>query len=181
MTTRTVVMIACFLATLAIPIAVSAEDGDSSWGPPLPGVALKTGGGLYYSVPCGCVDRGLWDNELSVRLHFGWRGALEVGAHQGAMLLGGRFPSTAWSGGMRLTIPSEKGRWWEGISVRGGYKHWRAMGMRSPGTNGVYGALNWSIETFPHVYVEADLLTSRTFRVMPHWELGGRIGVSTRF
>ena len=53
--------------------------------------------------------------------------------------------------------------------------------MPSQGTHGMYASLNWAVEILPYVHLEADALTGRTFRVMPHWEFGGRLGISTRF
>ena len=177
---KSVFGILIFLLVIFTSVSSASAD-ESSWGPPKPGAAIKGGGGAYYSVPCGCIDRGLWDTEVTARMHFGWRGTLETGLHRGAMLLGGRFPSNAWSLGAMMTIPSEKDRWWERISVRAGYRHWRVMGMRSQGTHGMYASLNWAVEILPYVHLEADALTGRTFRVMPHWEFGGRLGISTRF
>lgn len=171
-----------FLAAVVAgwPAVATADSGDDLW-PPMPGAAVKLGGGFYHSVPCACADRKLWNVEASGRLHFGRIGAIEAGYERGAMLLGGRFPSGGFSAGARVSILPQKDRWWDGLSLRTGYQRWWVMGMRASGTNGMYGALNWAVEVFPHVYVEADALASRSFRVMPHWELGGRLGVATRF
>ena len=51
----------------------------------------------------------------------------------------------------------------------------------SQGPHGMYASLNWAVEIVPYVHLEADALTGRTFEVMPHWEFGGRLGISTRF
>lgn len=158
-----------------------AHADERSWWPPMPGAAVKTGGGLYHSVACGCVDRGVWSTELSARLHLGDVGAIESGVEYGTMILGGGFPSQGWSVGGRVSILPQKGRWWDGLSLRSGYRRWLVMGTRPGGIPGVYGSLNWAVEVVSHVYIEADLLTSRTFRTLRHWELGGRLGVATRF
>lgn len=182
LTKKLAVFVACVAMSMLIGSVPAAADEDQrDWGPPMPGVALKTGAGLYHSVPCGCIDRGIWDTELSGRLHFGWRAAVEGGLHYGAMLLGGRFPTQGWSVGGRFNLLSERGRWWEGLGIRAGYKRWAAMGMRETGTHTAYGALNWSVQVFSHLYIETDALVSRTFQTLSHWEFGARLGVATRF
>ena len=178
---RTVLMIVVAWMWMGTLGMAHADEEAGGFGPPRPGLAIKTGGGLYYSVNCGCADRSLVETELSGRVHFGWRGGLEAGINVGSMLLGGRFPTYGWTAGGRVTILPERGRWWEAITVRAGYRRWTAMGMRANGTHGGYGALNWAVEVLPHLYLEADALVGRTVRVMPHWEFGGRVGVSTRF
>lgn len=163
---------------LLIPGLATADD--DLW-PPMPGAAVKGGYGLFQSVPCRCFDRRVANFEVSARLHFGDRGAVEADLQQGVMLLGGNFPSSGWSVGGRLTVLPPLDRWWDNLSVRLGYRHWQTMGMRSRGAPGVYSAANWAVEVFPHVYLESDLLVSRVFRDMPHWEFGARLGVATRF
>ncbi len=181
MRTIVIALAAAFLVmTLGVVPAHADEEGQSAW-PPMPGVALKTGGGLYHSIPCGCFDRGMWSTELSGRLHFGDIGALESGVEYGAMLLGGNFPSQGWSVGGRVSILPQKGRWWDGLSLRSGYRRLLVMGTRPGGIPGVYASVNWSVQVFSHLYIETDLLVSRTFRTLRHWELGGRMGVATRF
>ncbi len=178
---RIVVAVAVAVLVAVAPGVVGADEGDSELWPPMPGVGLKAGVGTYYSVPCGCFDRRLVNGELSARLHFGHRGAVEADIQRGSMLLGGRFPSQAWSIGGRVNVLPNVEQWWDGLSVRLGYRRWQTMGMRTSGTHGVYGALNWAVEVLPHVYVEADALGGRTFVDMPHWHLGARLGVATRF
>lgn len=177
---RAIAMALIVICTALIFPAESAAE-EKSWWPPLPGVALKAGGGLYHSVPCACVDRGLFNVEVSGRLHFGYRFAMEADLQRGIMLLGGRFPSSGWAMGGRLAVLAQQGRWWEGLHVRTGYRKWFVMGMRADGAHGFYSGLSWAIETLPHLYLEFDALTGRTFGVMPHWNLEGRFGLSTRF
>lgn len=165
--------------------SVSADEeqrGDERglW-PPMPGVAIKTGGGMYHSVPCGCVDRGVWTNELAGRLHFGHLADIEATLQRGTMLLGGRFPSSGWSVAGRLAVIWQNDAWWDGLTAGAGYRRWQVMGMRSPSTGGPFGVVNWAVELFPHVHAELEAVGGRTFGAMPHWHLEGRLGVSLRF
>ena len=155
-------------------------DADDVW-PPMPGAAIKAGAGLYRSVPCGCVDRGLANVEFSGRLHFGNRGAIEADIQRGTMLLGGNFPSQGWSVGGRVTLRPQHGRWWENLSARAGFRRWQTMGMRADGTRGFFTAINWAVEVAPHIFLEGDIIGGRTFVDMQHWNLGARFGVATRF
>lgn len=152
----------------------------SRFWPLRPGVAIKSGGGLYRSVPCGCVDRGLFTSQLVGRLHFGWSVAAEADLRFGSMLLGGRFPSQGWALGARVAFWEPGQRWWDGFYLRAGFRRWSVMGMRADGTPGAYGGLNWEVKLFPHFYVEADFMMGRTFVEMPHWYFTGLLGVSTR-
>ena len=173
------VFLAAILLISVMPSTAEAETR-SAW-PPMPGVALKAGGGWYHSVPCGCVDRGLFNIEVTARLHFGSWVAVEAETQRGIMLLGGRFPSSGWGAGLSAAVLPQHGRWWDGLNLRAGYRQWRVMGMREDGTAGFYTGLNWAIEVLPHLYIEAEGRTGRTFEVMPHWNYEGRLGVSTRF
>ena len=173
-----IVCAACVLA-VAAPMTAAAEQR-SAW-PPLPGIALKAGGGWYRSVPCQCVDRRLFNLDVSARLHFGDVGALEVEFQRGIMLLGGNFPTNGWAIGSRISILPQRGRWWDGLSARAGYRHWYVMGMRANGAPGAYGALSWAVPVLPYLNVETDVIAGRTFRAMQHWNLEGRLGLSARF
>lgn len=157
-----------------------ADDDRPAW-PPMPGVALKVGGGLYHSVPCGCVDRGLWNVALAGRLHFGEIAAVEATLQRGSMLLGGKFPSSAFSTAARVSVLPQRGRWWDGLSAGLGYRRWSVMGMRSPGAHGAFAVVNWAVEVFPHVELEAETVGGRAFEVMPHWHLEGKLGLALRF
>lgn len=159
----------------------SDQERGSSLLPLRPGMALKSGGGFYRSVPCQCVDRHLWTTQLVARMHLGWRATIEADLQFGSMLLGGRFPSEGWALGGRVALMEPQGRWWDGLHVRAGYRQWRVMGMRAEGSPGGYGALNWELEVFRHFYIEADAVVGRTFQAMQHWYLMGTAGVSTRF
>lgn len=162
------------------PAVASAQDDRPAW-PPMPGVAIKAGGGLYHSVPCDCIDRGLWSAALAGRLHFAQMATLEASLHRGSMLLGGKFPSTAWSVAGRVSVLPRQGRWWDGLSAGLGYRHWTVMGMRAAGTHGGFAVVNWAVEVFPHVQLEIETVAGRAFEVMPHWHLEGRLGVALRF
>ena len=179
---RVILVVLCTVAVMFGTLEVAnADEQDRSMWPPRPGLALKAGGGLYHSVPCGCFDRSLVHAELAARLHFGQRWAIEGDTQRGAMMLGGRFPSQGWAIGGMVSILPHQGRWWENVSVRAGYRWWQTMGMRAPWTNGGYVALNWAVPVTSHIYIETDALAGRMFRDLPHWELGGRLGVSFRF
>lgn len=182
-TTRWIVcLIAVAVASWGVPAGAEASDGDDDGGStPAPGVAVLAGGGPYYSLGCGCVDRGVWNIQWLGRLHFGDRGAMEGGLHQGTMLLGGRFPSRGWSLGGQVSLLSQsEDRWWDGVSAKAGYRRWAVSGMRSSGAHGAYGGLNWSVEVLPHIYVEADATAYRAFEVMSHWSLNGSLGLGLR-
>lgn len=169
---------AMMVMAFAAPAAVWADD--DAW-PPSPGVAVTGTAALFHSVPCGCTDRSVTAAGVSGRLHFGQWGAIEAETNRGLMVLGGNFPATFWSAGGRLAILPQTGRWWENLSVRTGYLRWSTMGMRVPSSGGVTGALNWSVNVLPHLYLEMELMGARVFEHMPHWQYGGRLGVATRF
>lgn len=184
MNTKTRLM-ACLIAVAtagwAVPAGAEEGDDERSETTPAPGVAVLTGAGPYYSVSCGCIDRGVWNTQWVARLHFDERGAMEAGIHHGTMLLGGRFPSRGWSLGGQVSLLSQSDdRWWDGVSAKGGYRRWQVSGMRASGAHGAYGGLNWSVEVLPHVHVEADATAYRAFRVMSHWSLTGSVGLSLR-
>lgn len=162
------------------PEVVQTRPKSRGFWPLRPGVAIKSGGGLYRSAPCGCVDRGLFTTQLVGRLHFGWRVAAEADLRFGSMLLGGRFPSQGWALGARVGFWEPGQRWWDGFYLRAGFRQWSVMGMRASGVPGVYSGVNWEVKIFPHFYVEADVIVGRTFVEMPHWYFTGLLGVSTR-
>ncbi len=165
--------------TAAAPAA--AQEAEESRAEPAPGMAIMAGGGPFYSVPCRCVDRGVWSAQWLGRLHFGDMAALEAGIHNGTMVLGGRFPSRGWSaGGQVALLPQSDDRWWDGLSAKAGYRRWQVSGMRASGTHGMYGGLNWAVEVVSHVYLEADATLFRGFRHMPHFSMTGSLGVGFR-
>ncbi len=176
------VLIAAFMVASAAPAQAEEKvQTDDSRAAVSPGMAVLAGGGPYYSVPCGCVDRGVWSVHWLGRLYFGDLGALEAGAYTGTMLLGGRFPSRGWSAGAQvLILPQSDERWWDGLSAKSGYRRWQISGMRASGANGIYGGLNWSVEVLPHVHVEADATANRAFRTMSHWSFEGSLGIGFR-
>lgn len=168
------------LVQVVWPGQARADDANDLW-PPMPGIAIHSGGGWYRSVPCGCVDRGLFNVDLTARLHFGRAVTMEAQMQRGVMLLGGRFPSSGWAAGASAAVLPQRGRWWDRLSLRGGYRQWSVMGMRAPGTRGFYAGLNWAVPVMSHLFIEAEVRTGRTFGDMPHWPMEGRLGVSTRF
>ncbi len=166
------------LMLVLVPMSVSADD--DLW-PPMPGVGAKASAGVFYSVPCGCFDRHVVAAELSGRLHFGDVAAVEADWQPGTMLLGGNFPSQAWALGGRMRVIPQLDQWWDRVSLRAGYRNWQTMGMRADSSHGLYSAINWSVEVFPHIYVESDVMAQRVFRDMPHWSFDLRLGLATRF
>lgn len=177
-TTWLVAAVVALVVTLGAAPMASADD--DLW-PPMPGAAVQGSAGMFYSVPCGCFDRNTVAAVISARLHFGEVGAVEADWQPGLMLLGGNFPSQAWSMGGRLRVLPQMDRWWDNLSVRTGYRQWQTMGMRVNAAHGAYTGINWAVEVFPHVYVESDLMAQRVFRDMPHWSFDARLGVGTRF
>lgn len=168
------------IATFALGASSVAAD-DEQRSTPAPAVTLNTGGGAYYSTPCGCVDRGVWSMQWLGRIYFGDAGAVEAGVENGSILLGGGFPTRGWLAGGKLSLLShDDQRWWDGLSARGGYRWLVVNGTRATGSHSVYGGLNWSVEVLPRLFVETDAAIGRTFRSMSHWSLTGSMGVSFR-
>ncbi len=143
------------------------------------GVAVKSGAGWQRSVPCGCVDRGLFTTEFAGRLRYR-RVGLEADLRFGSMLLGGSFPAEGWAVGGRVEVVRARESPWGALHVRGGYRHWRVMSMRED-SPGIFGGVSWEIPIVGPLGLEVDAVGGRTFRALEHWFLMGTLGVGVRY
>ncbi|TXD34214.1 hypothetical protein FRC96_14370 [Lujinxingia vulgaris] len=152
--------------------------------PRLFGLGVFTRGGMaaYRAAGCGCVDRKTWRAGLGARLHVGSYLAAEFGANFGMMMLGGNFPLNGWEVAARWQpAPHAGARAVAGLYTRLGYASMQVMGMRSAGAPGVSAALGWSLELVPMLSLEVEAGAQRHFGSMAHWQLGGQLGIATRF
>ncbi|TXD35912.1 hypothetical protein FRC98_14675 [Lujinxingia vulgaris] len=148
------------------------------------GVGVFTRGGMaaYRAVACGCFDRKTWRAGLGARVHVGPYLAAEVGVQYGMMMLGGNFPLNGWELAARWQpAPHATARAVAGLYTRLGFSSMQVMGMRSVGAPGVSAALGWSLELVPMLSLEVEAGAQRHFGAMAHWQLGGQLGLATRF
>ncbi|RDV38223.1 hypothetical protein DV096_10440 [Bradymonadaceae bacterium TMQ3] len=163
-----------------------AEEGMGSEGQRarLFGLGVFTRGGMaaYRSMGCACIDRKTWRAGLGARLHVGPYLAAEIGVTVGMMMLGGNFPLNGWEVAARWQpAPHADARAVAGLYTRLGYTSMQVMGMRSVGAPGVSAALGWSMQLVPMLSLEVEAGAQRHFGAMAHWQLGGQLGLATRF
>lgn len=148
------------------------------------GVGVFTRGGLmaYRASGCACVDRSTWRAGLGARAHLGGHLAAEISVFYGMMVLGGNFPLNGWEAAARWQFaPDATSRFTSGLYARLGYVSQQVMGMRNAHSPGISAAGGWAWEIVPMLSVEAEFSTQRYLGDMAHWQLGGQLGIATRF
>jgi|SRR5690554_2535358 len=148
------------------------------------GVGVFTRGGLmaYRASGCACVDRSTWRAGLGARAHLGGHLAAELSVFYGMMVLGGNFPLNGWEAAARWQFaPEAHSRLASGLYARLGYVSQHVMGMRDAHSPGISAAAGWSWELVPMLSLEAEFSTTRHLGDMAHWQLGGQLGIATRF